>query len=100
MMLSNLLLVPVPISVQHLKALGFKKCDLFDPPPDKDPYCIEIPTTNSIAEKNYIIYEGGVITIMTLYQKDAVSSIIPRHIQYVHQIQEVYFALTGKEITV
>ena len=78
---------PIPITEERLMIFGFKKLS------DKL-IVLSIPKLKS--ELHYeTYYYGNVVTIHSDF-----GTFIPNDIEYVHQLQNLYFALTGEELTI
>ena len=79
---------PIPLTEEWLMNLGFKKYTYWRPN-NLDYYHSDL--------KEFCIISGQV----RLYTDDPYEFFkIPQNIQFVHQLQNLYFALTGEELTI
>lgn len=83
-------LMPIPLTEEWLAKFGFKRHD----EEDCNGYLAYRPSTAHFSVRLFINYTGHVCAH---YSGTAIST---NHPQYVHQLQNLYFALTGEELTI
>lgn len=74
-----------------------KSCNLFSPIPLTEEWLVKFGFRQVMKKDNYITFNNGVIKI-SLFSKYCVVRGHGITIQYVHQLQNLYFALTGEEL--
>lgn len=80
---------PIPLSEEWLISLGFKKWE--------DRYTIEAWGPGHPSQRFDIDWKDGNIIMVSRYQESS-DDLLMRHIEHVHQIQNLYFCLTGKKL--
>lgn len=81
---------PIPLTEEWLKDFGFEK--------SVDKYQEGISYGLEAEFGIHIVFADGDINYCSLYQNYQLIDFFTGHIKYVHQLQNLYFALTGKEL--
>ncbi|GAJ22886.1 unnamed protein product, partial [marine sediment metagenome] len=84
---------PIPLSEDWLLNLGFYLEN------SKDRLSIEAWAPAHPSQRFNIDFKDGKILLISRYQEDNDNFTMP-HIKYVHQLQNLFFALTDKELNV
>jgi len=80
---------PIPLNKELVLKLGFEKW--------QDRYCLEAWSPGHPSQRFDIDWKDGNIMMKSRYQGED-DNLLMRHIKNVHQLQNLYFALTGKEL--
>lgn len=81
----------IPLTEEWLVKLGFKKW--------QDRLCIEAWAKGHPSQRFDIDFKDGNIIMNSRYQEHS-DCLVMGHIQHVHSLQNLYFALTGEELAV
>ena len=79
---------PIPLTEEWLLKFGFKRS-----PANNSIY---LPVPELKAEIHYEMFRKQLVCVLYC----STGSFIPNDIKYVHQLQNLYFALTGEELTI
>lgn len=79
-------LKPISLNDEWLVKFGFKKS------PSNNSFYLSIPELK--AEVHFENFRGGLVCVLYC----STGSFIPSHIEFVHQLQNLYHALTGKDL--
>lgn len=82
-------ILPIPLTEQWLIDLGAEKW--------KDRFIIQAWGPGHPSQRFDIEWKSGAIILASRYQ-DHNDDLLMRHIQYVHQLQNLYHSLTGEEL--
>ncbi len=82
---------PIPLTKEWILRLGFNKW--------KDRYCLEAWSPGHPSQRFDIDWKDGNVMMKSRYQGED-DNLLMRHIKNVHELQNLYFALTGKELEV
>lgn len=82
---------PIPLTKEWALRLGFNKW--------QDRYCLEAWSPGHPSQRFDIDWKDGNIMMKSRYQGED-DNLLMRHIKHVHELQNLYFALTGKELEV
>jgi len=82
-------LKPIPLTEEWVVRLGFNKW--------QDRYCLEAWSPGHPSQRFDIDWKDGNVMMKSRYQGED-DNLLMRHIKNVHQLQNLYFALTGKEL--
>ncbi|MDV3630452.1 hypothetical protein [Elizabethkingia anophelis] len=92
--------IPVDWSVAQVSAEGIAIADKFEPIPITDEWLIKLGFEKSYSSSNCTKTTNGYKLDFAGGEVLYLDSVRLKHIKYVHQLQNLYFALTGKELTI
>lgn len=85
---------PIPLTEEWLLKCGFYEEN------SKDRLTIQAWSPGHPSQRFNIDFKDGEILLVSRYQGDTGNNLFMRNIKEVHQLQNLYFALTGKELTI